>query len=152
LVKGKPTDRDLLKGDKLRDLIFLVHLNNKYGKGENDVAEMKKVLGYSTGGIYSALDSSGYFERTATEIRLTEKGQKYLKSKVLPPYDALKTVGYAILFLGFILTFQWFEWTYFGKYMVLPWYSNLSFIVLGIFMIFFILRAKYYIAKRKIAK
>jgi hypothetical protein len=152
LVKNKQKEKDQLKGDKLRDLIFLVHLNNKYGKGKNDISELKRVLSYSTGGIYSALDSSGYFERTPTEIKLTDKGQKYLKNRVLPPYETLKTVGYAILFLGAILTLQWVDYTYFNQYLVFPWYSNLSFIFLGTFMIFFILRMKYYLAKRRMSK
>jgi hypothetical protein len=139
----------LLKGDKLRDLILLVHLNNKYGKGRNDVSEMKESLGYSTGGIYSALDSSGYFERKPDGILLSPKGEQYLESKVLPQYDIFKITGYTILFIAFVFIFQWFGWTYLKVYLVLPWYSDLGFIFLGTLLSFFMLRVKYLVFKRK---
>lgn len=58
-----------LKGDKIRDLILIVYLNNKYDKDKNRIPWLKEKLGYSTGGIYNALDESGYFERTSDAIR-----------------------------------------------------------------------------------
>jgi hypothetical protein len=149
LPKRRTDDKDLLRGDKIRDLIFMVYLNNKYGKGKNDISELKGLLGYSTGGIYNALDDSGYFERTPNEIRLTEKGQKYLRSKVLPPYDIIRTIGYCLLFLGFVFAWQWFSWTYLKQYFVVPLYSFLPVIILGVFLTFFVLRSKYYLVKRR---
>jgi hypothetical protein len=149
LVKRKPKEKDLLKGDKLRDLILLVHLNNKYGKGKNDISELKDNLGYSTGGIYSALDSSGYFERKTTGIYLTQKGEAYLQKYVLPQYDIFKIIGYTISFIGFILIFQWFEYTYFKVFLFFPWYSDIGFVVLGVLLSFFMLRLKYYVFKKK---
>ena len=149
MVKIRQKNVDLLKGDKLRDLILLVHLNNKYGKGRNEVSELKENLGYSTGGIYSALDSSGYFERKPDGVLLTQKGEAYLKSKVLPQYDIFKIIGYAILFIGFVLIFQWYDWTYLKVYLVFPWYSDIGFVFLGVILSFFMLRMKYSVFKRK---
>ena len=150
MVKRKQKNPDLLKGDKLRDLILLVHLNNKYGNGRNEISELKEALGYSTGGIYSAIDSSGYFERKPDGILLTQRGKDYLKSNILPQYDIFKTIGYAMLFLGFLLIFQWLEWIYFGTYLVFPWYSDLGFVGIGILLSFLMLRMKYLLFKRKI--
>ena len=149
MVKRKSENKDLLKGDKLRDLILIVHLNNKYGKGRNDIPALKEISGYSTGGIYSALDYSGFFERKQDGIQLTLKGEEYLKNKVLPQYDIFNTMGLIFIFLGFIFFLQWFYWTYLNNNFVLPWYSALSIVALGVFMRFFILRTKYFIVKKK---
>jgi phosphoglycerol transferase MdoB-like AlkP superfamily enzyme len=129
-------------------LIFLVHLNNKYDNGRNEISELKSILGYSTGGIYSALDSSGYFEKKTNGIILTEKGEDYLRSRILPQYDIFKILGYAFIFLGLVFTLQWWEWTYLETNLLFPWYTNVSIIALGIFLSFFILRAKYFMVKR----
>jgi hypothetical protein len=148
LVKRKQKDEDLLKGDKLRDLILLVHLNNSFGKGKNDISELKEKLSYSTGGIYNALDQSGYFERTPTGIKLTEKGEAYLRKSVIPQYDTFRMMGYIVLFIGVLLMFQWIEGTYFDNILLFPWYSDIGFVLLGLFLIF-ILRIKFVISKRK---
>jgi len=48
--------KDLIKGDMLRELIFLVYLNNKYGLGKRiRISKLKDFIGYSTGGIYLSL-------------------------------------------------------------------------------------------------
>ncbi len=48
-----------LRGDKLKDLIFFVYLHNRYSKDKIKVADLKKIFGYSSGGvIYHHLDSS----------------------------------------------------------------------------------------------
>lgn len=124
-------------------------MNNKYGKGKNDIPGLKEALGYSTGGIYSALDSSGYFERKPEGILLSQKGQQYLESKVLPQYSMYKIIGYAILFLAFVFIFQWFDWIYLKQYLVFPWYSDLSIVALGVILSFFMLRLKYLVFRRK---
>jgi len=149
LAKRKSDSKDLLKGDKLRDLILLVHLNNKYGKGRNDTPELKEILGYSTGGIYNALNESGFFERRTDGLHLTNKGEDYLRGRILPQYDIFKTMGLTFVFLGFVFYLQWFQWTYKQTNLVFPWYSALSIIALGIFMRFFILRTKYFLVKRR---
>ncbi len=149
MAKGKAKQKDSLKGDKLRDLILLVYLNNKYGKRRNDISELKDNLGYSTGGIYSALDQSGYFERKPDGISLSSKGEAYLRKYVLPQYEILKIVGYAIMFIAFILILQWLYWTYLRIYLVFPWYSTVSFAALGVLLSFFMLRIRYAVTKRK---
>ena len=149
LRKKKEKSEGKLKGDKLRDLIFLIHLNNKYGHGKNEIAELKETLGYSTGGIYNAVDNSGYFERTVNGIQLTEKGKEYLDRKILPRYSDSKSVGNALMLLGFVFILQWVEWTYFQYTFVIPWYSGLTVLVGGIILRFFILRLYYLTVKRK---
>ena len=91
--KRKEKKEDLVKGDKLRDLILLVYLNNKYGKEKNEIPELQEILNYSTGGIYGALDFSGYFQRSPVGIELTEKGKDYLTKKILPQYNAFNPFG-----------------------------------------------------------
>lgn len=150
MPKRNNKSKDSLKGDKLRDLILLVHLNNKYGKGKNEISELKDKLGYSTGGIYSAIDYSGYFERTPSSIFLSAKGEDYLKKYVMPQYDIFRMIGYCILFIGFLLIFQWFAWTYLKTTLLFPWYSDLGFIIFGIVLSFLMLRLKYLFFKRKI--
>jgi hypothetical protein len=145
LGKSKTKAEKKLRGDKLRDLILLVYLNNKYGKGSYEIPELKEIVEYSTGGIYSALDYSGYFERTINGIQLTEKGLEYLKNKILPQFSMFYSLGNFLIILGFILLLQWIEWTYVQYPLILPWYSALSIIAFGFFIRFFILRLSYWI-------
>jgi len=149
LGKNKEKKEELVKGDKLRDLILLVYLNNKYGHGKNDIAELKETLGYSTGGIYSALDNSGYFERNANGIQLTEKGNGYLDHKIMPRYSDSKSIGNAFIILGFVFILQWVDWTFFQYAFIIPWWSGLTVLVGGIIIRFFILRLYYFAIKRR---
>ena len=149
MVKKNENTERIVKGDKLRDLILLVHLNNKYGKDKNEISTLKKILGYSTGGIYHALDNSGYFNKTPNEIQLTEKGEKYLNKKILPRYSIFNSIGNAFIILGFISILQWISWTYFQHAWINPWYSGLSLIVGGFILRFFILRLQYWVTNRK---
>jgi hypothetical protein len=103
----------------------------------------------SPGGIYHALNNSGFFERTANEIQLTEKGKDYLNRKIMPRYSDSKSVGNAFIILGFVFILQWVDWTYFHYAFIMPWYSGLSLIVGGIVLRFFILRIYYFVIKRK---
>jgi len=75
---------DSIKGDKLRDLILLVYLNNKYGLGKKiKISKLKEFLGYSTGGLYNALDESGFFIRKGDGIALSASGETYAGKKLL---------------------------------------------------------------------
>ena len=148
MAKRTKNSKGLVKGDKLRDLILLVYMNNKFGKGENDISKLRETLGYSPGGIYSAIESSGYFDKRTDGIFLTKEGEDYLKERILPPYDIFRLLGIAIIFISSILMVQWFEWTYLRTNLVFPWYSNLTFLALGLILLF-MLRIKYMMAKRK---
>jgi hypothetical protein len=138
-----------LKGDKLRDLILVVYLNNKYGKDKNTMPWLKKKLGYSTGGLYHALDDSGYFERTADEIRLTEKGTNYLNKEILPQYTAFNPIGNVLIILGLVFLLQWYMWTFAQTSVIVPWYSAIIVIAAGIVIRFFYLRLAHWIIKTK---
>jgi hypothetical protein len=148
LGKEKAGTKEKLRGDKLRELILLVHLNNKYGKGRNEIPALKEILGYSTGGVYNALDSSGYFERTANSIQLTELGKKYLNREILTPYKISNSVGNVLIIAGFVFLLQWIEWTYLNYALILPLWFALLAIGGGAFVRFFILRLEYWLIKR----
>ena len=149
LGKKKVKTEELIKGDKLRDLILLVHLNNKYGKGKNEIPTLKEILNYSTGGIYSALDSSGYFERTNDGVILTKEGQEYIDKKILPRYSILKSVGDILIFLGIISIIQWILWNWYQYAWIPSWYSGLSPLAGGLVLRFFGLRLHYWLIKRR---
>lgn len=149
MSKRKTKSEELVKGDKLRDLILLVHLNNKYGKGKNEIPALKEILDYSTGGIYSALDNSGYFERTTDGIQLTEKGKKYLSEKILPQYSLLNSVGNVFIVIGAVFILQWLEWTYWQHAFILNWYAGLSLLVGGLVLRFLGLRLHYWVIRKK---
>lgn len=138
-----------LRGDKLRELILLVYLNNKYDKEKNRVPWLKERLGYSTGGLYSALDNSGYFERKNDEINLTERGISYLKKQILPQYNALNPMGNFLIVLGLVFLLQWYLWTYANTSMIFPWYTGAVTIATGIIVRFFFLRLGYWIIRNR---
>lgn len=116
------TKKDLIRGDKLRDLILLVYLNDKYGLGKRvEVSKLKRFLGYSTGGIYNALDESGYFARKGDEILLSDKGEKYVRKELMQWYRVLYPTGYLIVFLGIILVAHWYLYTYHNVFLLFDW-------------------------------
>ena len=147
--KKKAKKEELVKGDKLRDLMLLVYLNNKYGKGKNEISAFKEILDYSTGGIYSALDNSGYFRRTADGIQFTEKGVEYLNKKILPQYGILKSIGNAFIVLGAFLTLQWIFWTYSQYVWIIPLYSSIPVLAGGLILRFLGMRLHYWTIKRE---
>jgi hypothetical protein len=149
LDKRRQKREEKLRGDKLRDLILLVYLNNKYGKGSNEIPALRETLRYSVGGIYSALDSSGYFERKTDRIELTEKGEEYLKSKILTQYSLINSVSNMLILLGFVFLVQWIDWNYAHYALILPWYSCLILLGCGLFIRFFTLRLNYWFIKRR---
>jgi hypothetical protein len=138
-----------LGGDKLRELILLVYFNNKYDKNKNKISWLKENLGYSTGGLYNALDNSGYFERKADEINLTQKGTNYLKTQILPKYTAFYPVGNFLIILGIVFLWQWLLWTYANTPVIIPWYSATMVIVGGTIIRFFLMRLNYWIMRNR---
>jgi len=61
-----------------------IYLNDKYGRSsEFRISELKNFFSYSTGGIYGALDSSGFFIRNGSTIKLSEEGVEYAKKEPL---------------------------------------------------------------------
>lgn len=137
-----------LRSDKLRDLILIVYLNNRFDKEKNRIPWLKEKLDYSTGGLYSALDNSGYFERKTDEIVLTEKGMTYLNKHILPQHTAFYPFGNILIILGFIFLLQWIYWTYFQITMFVPWYSAVIIIAAGVLIRFFYFRFNYWFMKR----
>lgn len=140
--------RELIKGDKLREMIFLVYLNNKYGLGKRiEVRKLKDFLGYSTGGLYNALDESGYFVRNVDEITLSEKGKRYVRSELMQYYRAFNPIGHFLIFLGLVLILQWYLLTYHRILMVFDWYVGISIIAGGLLIRFALLPMIYWFLK-----
>jgi hypothetical protein len=148
---GKPyakTEKEL-RGDKLRDLILLVYLNNKYGHGNEDVEKLREIVGYnSPGGIYSVLNSSGYFKKAVNGVELTDKGKKYLNKKILTPFTISNYVGAVLMLMGFVFLFQWFEWTYYQFLVIIPLEVALLTITGGFIIRFFMLKINYLLIKK----
>jgi hypothetical protein len=139
-----------LRGDKLRELILWVHLHNKYEKDKIRMSFLKEKVGYqSPGGLYSAIDTSGYFDRKNDEIILTEKGVNYLNKRILPQYQAFNPVGNFLIVLGLTFLLQWYFWTYLNNPLVIPWYSALICVASGIAVRVFFMRIGYWIMKHR---
>jgi hypothetical protein len=148
-LKGKGAKKKELRGEKLRKLIFLVYLNNTYGKGSTNISELEEIVGYSSpGGVYDALNNSGYFERSVNGVVLTELGRKYLEREILTPYKIVNTVSYAFMFFGAFLIVQWADWTFAKNLVIIPWYSGLSIICAGLAIRFLLIRFNYWVVKK----
>jgi hypothetical protein len=140
--------RNQIRGDKLRELLLMVYLNNKYGLGTRiEISKLKQLLGYSQSGIYSALDESGYFDRKVDEIRLSEEGEKYVKKEIVQQYKAFNTIGYLFIFVGLVLILQWYLLTFHGILLTLDWYSGAALIAGGLIFRFALLPADYWLLK-----
>ena len=71
-----------IRGDRLRELILLVGLKDKYG-GSFSKSELRRIIGYKRGGgIYDALEKSGFFVIDGDNISLNEEGKKYFSKGV----------------------------------------------------------------------
>jgi hypothetical protein len=145
---GDRNEEDL-RGDKLRELILWVYLHNKYEKDRIKMSFLREKVGYrSPGGLYSAINSSGYFDRENDEITLSERGLDYLNKRILPQYKAFDPVANFLIVLGLVFLVQWYFYTYLNSPMVIPWYSATICIAVGIFLKFFFMRIGYWIMKR----
>jgi len=139
---------ELIRGDKLRDLVLIVYLNNKYGLGTKiDDAKVQSFIGYSRSGFNTAINESGYFVRKGDEIMLSEKGERYVKKELMPYYKAFNPIGYFLIFLGSLLFLQWYLLTYFKFLLILDWLSGLSIIVGGLLIRFALLPTIYWFLK-----
>lgn len=141
-------EKETLKGDKLRELIHLVYLNSKYGTGKARISRLKEALGYSTGGIYNALDESGFFDRKGDEINLTSKGVEYAERTLLPYFSAFNPIAYMLMFLGTLCIFQWYLWIS-AHALIFDWHVGTVLIVGGIVLRFFLLRLVFWAHKLK---
>jgi hypothetical protein len=140
--------KKLMRGEKLKDVVLYVYMHNKFSKDKIKVSDLKKIVDYSAGGIYSAFESP-YLEKIGDEIRLTEEGLEYVKERILPEYNVYKSYGNVLLLIGFFLAFEWAEW-YFLKTRLEPtWYFAAIIIAAGFVLRFFVLRFNFIITKRR---
>lgn len=140
--------KEKLRGDMLRELIFLVYLRNKYDlKPEVRVSTLKSLLGYSAGGIDYALKYSGFFETKGDKIKLSTKGEGYVRRELLPHYKTFAPIGYLLIFLGFLLILQWYVFENFDVSIIFGWESGLLLIIGGLVLRFWLLPLLYWALK-----
>lgn len=140
--------RDLIRGDKLRDLILLVYLNDKYGLGKRvKISKLKRFLGYSTGGIYNALDESGYFTRKGDEILLSDKGERYVRKELMQWYRVVYPLGYFMVCFGIVLVGHWYLYTYHDIFLLFNWAVGFAFIGGGLVIRFALPLLTYWLLK-----
>lgn len=129
--------RELIRGDKLRDLILLVYLNNKYGLGTAiRPSKLRQYLRYSTGGFYNALDESGYFTRKGDEIQLSSKGERYARMELMSQFRAFNPIAYFLVFFGIVLMAHWYLYTFYKTFLFFDWTVGMSFTILGLVLRF----------------
>ena len=122
-------------------MILLVYLNDRYGIGKKlEIPKLKNFTGYSTGGLYSALDDSGYFERKRDEITLTDKGERYDKKELTRQLTILYPLCYFLILFGIIMIGHWYLLTYHNTLLLFNWPVGFS-LVLGGLLIRFVLPA-----------
>ena len=140
--------REKVRGDMLRELIFLVYLRNKYDlKPEVSISTLKSLLGYSAGGIDYALKYSGFFETKGDKIRLSEKGEEYVRKELLPHYKTFAPLGYFLILLGFLFILQWYIFVNFKHSIIFGWESGLLLIIGGLVLRFWLLPLLYWALK-----
>jgi len=140
--------KERVRGDMLRELIFLVYLRNKYDlKPEVRVSTLKSLLGYSAGGIDYALKYSGFFETKGDEIKLSKKGKEYVKRELLPRYKNFAPIGYFLILLGVLFILQWYMFAKFNVSIIFGWESGLLLIIGGLILRFWLLPLLYWALK-----
>jgi len=113
--------------------MLLVYLNNRYGLGKKiRISKLKQFLGYSTGGIYNALDESGHFIRKLDEITLSDKGERYVRKELLHQYRAFYPISYFLIFFGIVLIAHWYLYTFHNTFLLFDWIVGFSFIIVGL--------------------
>ena len=138
-----------VRGDKLKDLLLYVYMHDQFSKDKIKVADLKKIVGYSAGGIYSAFESSGYIVKENDEIHLTQEGKEYVESRILPRFDIFKSFGNILILLGAFFLIQWFVWTYLNVPLIPTWYLTLTVFGTGFFLRFLVLRFYFFNVKRR---
>jgi len=136
-----------LRGDKIRDLLLLIYLNEKYGGGKVRISTLKKTLGYSTGGIYHALDESGYFERKGDVVTLSQRGQEYVKTEWIPYLQVVNPFSYFLMVIGSFFLISWLLRTYYNILLVFGWYEGILMIAVGLILRFAFSRITYWFYK-----
>ena len=135
----------MLKGDKLRDLMLFIHLNNEYGRSnEFNISDLKKFIGYSSGGMYNALDNSGYFVREGNAISLTQKGKDYVKKELMTSFKNFHSISYLLFYLGFIFLVHWYLYTQFDIYLFFDWQVGAGLLIGGFLLRFTLPRLTYF--------
>ena len=133
-----------LRGDKIRDLLLLIYLNEKYGGGKVRISALKETLEYSTGGIYGALDESGYFERRGDVVTLSQNGQEYVKKQWIPYLQVVNPFSYFLIVIGSLFFMSWFLRTYYDTILTFGWYEGILMIIAGLILRFAFSRIMYW--------
>lgn len=125
--------------------MLFIHLNNEYGRSnEFNISELKRFIGYSQGGIYNALDNSGYFFRKGTTISLSQKGKNYVQKELMTPFKNFYSVSYLLLYLGLIFLIHWYLYTQFDIYLFFDWQVGVGLLIGGFLLRFTLPRLTYF--------
>ena len=92
-----------VRGDLLRKAIFVVWLANKFDKFIS-VAELARIAGYSSSGIYSAQEM-GWFNINGNVI-LKPKAELYLEKNILFYHKAIKQIMISFLIFTILMILQ----------------------------------------------
>jgi len=141
-------EKERVRGDMLRELIFLVYLRSKYDlRPDVRISTLKNLLGYSAGGIDYALNYSGFFETKGDDIKLSKKGEDYVRKELLPHYKTLAPVGYFLILLGGLLILQWYMFARFNVSIIFGWEAGVLLISGGLVLRFWVLPLLYWVLK-----
>lgn len=134
-------------GDKLRRALFIVWLATKFEK-KISIADLRRLSGYSSSGIYSAKEAGWFTENKDGCIRVTDKGELYLEKNQLVVYKSIRQFMVSLLFFLFYLLIQKLSYQYFGILMM----SRVSWLIMSmiiiLIMIFFWYRIIWFLEKR----
>jgi hypothetical protein len=136
-----------LKGDKLRDALFVVWLANRY-HDELSIADLAKISGYKSTGVYSAKEEGWFIEESGV-IKLSEQGKSYVKNYVLKGLNSQLLLIYYLFLLALVLFVQSVAFRYYGLLIMPdPLGTGIGLAVI-LFLIAFYYRLYWIILKRK---
>lgn len=138
---------DQIYGDKLRNAIMVIWLASKYAKNMSK-SELRRISGYDSSGLYSAIES-GWFREEGNTVILTEKAISYLKRNLLEYRTMIRTLFVFITIFPFINLLDWYLLTFHNINLV---YNPLSSIASAIPILLIALnwyRIEWWLIKRK---
>jgi len=140
--------RNLIRGDKLRDLILLVYLNDKYGLGKRvEISKLKRFLGTAVVVYITLLMSLGVKATICDEISLSDKGERYVRKELMQWYRVLYPLGYFMVCFGIVLVGHWYLYTYHNIFLLFNWAVGFAFIGGGLAIRFALPLLTYWLLK-----
>lgn len=128
--------------------MFLVYLNSRYGAAKITMSKIKNTLNYeSIGAVHDIVNNSGFFMQEGDEIRLSEEGMEYVKSRILPYFSAFNPISYLLVILGALVLLHWYLRVYVNTLIVFDWYAGLALVLGGVVLRFLFYRILFWTMK-----